>query len=135
MVRQKYRWSVTWLSLFLVTVELSLHLRLNYFAFRLRPLAKVEVVRNVAALVELWTYSGSSFSSSYFSFSSSSLPFPSTRPPTCLYSYIPSFICFLFALFLAFSPPRFLFFVVLLLCCVSASLQFPLGPRPIRVSG
>ena len=45
-------WSVTWLSLFLVTVEFSLHLRLNYFAFRWRPLAKVEVVRNVAALVE-----------------------------------------------------------------------------------
>ena len=37
----------TWLSLFLVTVEFSLHLRLNYFAFRWRPLAKVEVVRNV----------------------------------------------------------------------------------------
>ena len=82
--------------------------------------------------LELWTRLGSSFSSSYFSFSSSSSSFPSTRPPTCPYSYIPSLICVSVALFLALSLPRFLFlfvFFLSLMVCVCLAVRKSLWGR------
>ena len=111
---------------------------LLFFVFRLFLFVASKILTGNLGIphFELWARLGSSFSSFYFSFSSSSSPFPSTRPP-----YLPLLIhplphLFPVCFFPAVISPSVSFFCCLFLFyCLSANSQFPLGPRPIRVSG